>query len=906
MLNSNLASFLFGPGRRGEFRETHRAWKRTEALWRRSPLARRDLDEIAGEIVQGALRDAERPPAPAIIEALTQATTELLVWEDIGPLEVDWDAIAADPLKAIRLRQMLARRRRWAADFAGTLTEFSRVLRGVFSVVIGALPEICVGQAPEGAALFELTLVELLERPAHVIESHMFAAYGSGSLNRELFCRARQVLERNLMAASGLSPESDIRPHLRNLTLPTRQKLKSTAELVELYLVGTPFADVLQILVPFHLPEHARFEHCHIVGGTGHGKTQLMQRMIHADLVKARHERRSVVVIDSQGDLINKLVRLDLFDPGAQGSLADRLVLIDPADVEFPAALNLFDAHLDRVREYRPIDRERVLNGVIELYEVFFGAMLGAELTQKQGVIFRYLARLMVTIPGATIHTLMQIMEDGRPFRRHMAELDGSARYFYQTEFFHPSFAATKKQILKRLWGVLSTPAFERMFAQERNKLDLFEALNDGKIVLVSTAKDLLKADGSALFGRFFIAMLAQAALERSTLDEDERTPTFVYVDEAQEYFDDSVETVLNQARKYMVGFTLAHQNLDQLSPRLRAAFHTNTSFKCVGGVSAKDARALADEMHTSSNFIEGMRRRGGRSEFAVWLKHQTPQAIRITVPLGYLERQPLLSEEAYAAVIEANRERYCGTLADVVGFEVSVPSERETDAPPRRAQGERPAMPIDEPEVEPPETIAEANVSAEPPPPDRLRQEPRARPRGPVEPRELGKGGSQHRYVQHLIKGLAEERGFRTVIEDAVDGGQVDVALHRDGLSIACEISVTSKAEYEAQNLAKCVRAGFPRIWAIASDQRQRRLVEAAAKARLGADDLAKVEFLLTGDVIMALDGLVARPTEETRVRGYKVKVSHKAVSASESQDRRAAIARVVSQSLRGLDPER
>ncbi len=84
--------------------------------------------------------------------------------------------------------------------------------------------------------------------------------------------------------------------------------------------------------------------------------------------------------------------------------------------------------------------------------------------------------------------------------------LEGSARHFFATEFFHPSFAATKKQILKRLWGVLSTPAFERMFAQKDNKLDLFEALNDGTIILVSTAKDLLKNDGSALLGRFLIA----------------------------------------------------------------------------------------------------------------------------------------------------------------------------------------------------------------------------------------------------------------------------------------------------------------------------------------------------------------------------------------------------------------
>jgi hypothetical protein len=54
-----------------------------------------------------------------------------------------------------------------------------------------------------------------------------------------------------------------------------------------------------------------------------------MQRMIHADLVKAQRERRSIVVIDSQGDLINKLMRLAVFDPEATDSLADGLIIID-------------------------------------------------------------------------------------------------------------------------------------------------------------------------------------------------------------------------------------------------------------------------------------------------------------------------------------------------------------------------------------------------------------------------------------------------------------------------------------------------------------------------------------------------------------------------------------------------
>lgn len=885
----NLSNWLAGDGRGRELRDTRQAWSETEALWRASPLAG-GLNDIVLGYMREAMRQADRLPALPILIALADATEDILLAEDIQAAEAQWHAIENDVEVASNFRRMLVRRKRWATNF-DQMSGFARDrFLAAYEGLFRALPEAGYGPWRETEDAFGVPLIELLDSPADAVHHLMLFPYDDDTMRLGLFERLRDQLATNMLVASGFRPDDNIFERSDRLVPPQAQKSKSPSDLARMYLAGTPLLSVLELPVPFHIPEEARFEHCHIVGGTGHGKTQLMQRMIHADLAAAQRDRRSVVVIDSQGDLINKLVRLALFDPDAPDSLGDRLVLIDPADIEFPAALNLFDAHLERLQGYRAVDRERVLNGVIELYEVFFGAMLGAELTQKQGVIFRYLARLMVTIPGATIHTLMRLMEDGKPFKPHMEKLEGSARYFFETEFFHPSFAATKKQILKRLWGVLSTPAFERMFAQEANKLDLFDAMNEGKIILVSTAKDLLKSDGSALLGRFFIAMLAQAALERSTIAAEDRTPTFVYVDEAQEYFDDSIETILNQARKYRVGLTLAHQTLDQLSPRLRSAIHSNTSLKCVGGVSAKDARALADELHTTSDFIESMKRRHGRSEFAVWLKQMTPQAIRLSVPLGFLERQPLLTEEALEEVLDANRERYCGTLDDVLGFDLSPEVRSATlDAPSEASPPPR----------EVPSRGASSGESPYAPEPTSSRA-PVSRPS--PEPRELGKGGSQHRYVQHLVKGLAEERGFRAVIEEAVEGGQIDVALYREDVSIACEISVTSTPQYEAQNLAKCSQGRFSRVFAIAADTKRLKAIEAAAKARLSDEEMGCIDFLTPEHVAAALDAFAAPSDEASVVRGYRVKVSRTVVGADEARDRRSAIARVIAQSMRGL----
>ena len=274
----------------------------------------------------------------------------------------------------------------------------------------------------------------------------------------------------------------------------------------------------------------------------------------------------------------------------------ERLIVIDPTDVDYPVALNLFDLNMDRIKTYSKLEQEKMINGTLELYDFVLGSLLSAEMTQKQSVIFRYITRLMIKIPNATISTFRELLEEGGAdkYREQIGQLQGSARAFFETEFDSKEFSQTKKQILRRLWGILENQSFERMFLHPRNKLNLFTELNSGKIILINTAKDLLKKDGTEIFGRFFIAMIAQAAQERSVIDGDDRMPTYVYIDEAADYFDQNIGIILSQARKYKVGMILAHQFLGQMDNKLQEAVFTNTSIRFAGGVSSKDARGFS------------------------------------------------------------------------------------------------------------------------------------------------------------------------------------------------------------------------------------------------------------------------------------------------------------------------
>jgi hypothetical protein len=427
-------------------------------------------------------------------------------------------------------------------------------------------------------------------------------------------------------------------------------------DVVDTYLAGTRLKDLFALKTPFEIPEKLRFEHMHIVAGTGHGKTQTLQYLIAKDLADVGRGDKSVIVIDSQGDLLATILAAKHLPP-------QKIVLIDPEDIAFPVSLNLFSVGQDRLDRYDPLERERLTNSIIELYDFVLGSLLAAGMTSKQNVVFRYVTRLMFHIPNATIHTLRELMEPGgaAKYQTYINGLDGTARQFFKTEFDGREFTSTKAQVLRRLYGILENRTFERMFSHPTSKFDMFTEMNAGKLILINTAKSLLKEQGTQVFGRFFIALIAQAAQERATLPAYDRVPCMVYVDEAQDYFDENVAVILSQARKYLVGMVLAHQYLGQLPSYLAEAFEANTAIKVAGGVSARDARALAGQMGADAELIASQ----PTGSFATYIRGVTRRAVPMSFPFFVLEKLPRTTKEEREAIRAQSRATYAEPLAE-------------------------------------------------------------------------------------------------------------------------------------------------------------------------------------------------------------------------------------------------
>lgn len=496
----------------------------------------------------------------------------------------------------------------------------------------------------EAPSPFTVPLIYALPDPGLAIMRIISRVAEDQYTDRGLFRQLANSLMRNLYEISNIPLGSDMTK--RKFKLPHENKV-SHEELRTKYLAGTPFEVLFDVPVPLKLTHSDRFNHMHIVGGTGAGKTTLLENLILHDLKSDNPP--AMVIIDSQGDLIRKLSHADL-------GLGDRLVLITPKDIKYPPALNIFDVNASRMGKYDEMTREQVTAGVIQTFDYLFTGLLGADLTAKQGVFFKYVARLMLALPealgrNATILDMMNLMEDATPYKAAIESLPPIQRNFFERDFQSKTFGQTKEQIRYRLQAIIENPTLARLFTTPDTKVDIFTELNRGSIILVDTAKDFLKGSSSH-FGRIFISLVLQAVLERAALPENERRDTFLIVDEAASYFDANIDDLLTDARKYRCGCVFAHQYLDQASSSLRASLAANTSIKFAAGVSNSDARAMATDMRTKPDFILGQ----PKLHFAAHIRNVTPQAVSIPVEYGHIEALPQLSERAYGEMIERNR----------------------------------------------------------------------------------------------------------------------------------------------------------------------------------------------------------------------------------------------------------
>ena len=269
-----------------------------------------------------------------------------------------------------------------------------------------------------------------------------------------------------------------------------------------------------------------RTSHTHILGASGSGKSNLIEYLISRDLTA---DDCCVVVIDSQVQMIPKLADVDID--------VDDVTYITPS---WNLALNLFDVGYADMKK-AGIEGERLINTTVDLISFVLEGMMGAQLSDPQKTIFQYAIQLVITIPGGNIFTFFDLLaDDGHlAYSDQIKQFDANTRAFFQQDFGSEEYKRSREAIRRRLQSMLRNPTFRRLFSATENKVDMYEELQDRKLILIDTNLPMLGKDASAFFGRLFIALIVQASHRRFGNRGHAYKPVYLYVDEAHEYFDE-------------------------------------------------------------------------------------------------------------------------------------------------------------------------------------------------------------------------------------------------------------------------------------------------------------------------------------------------------------------------------
>jgi len=495
------------------------------------------------------------------------------------------------------------------------------------------------------------------------------------------------------------------------------------------------------------LTAEQRTRHAHIIGASGTGKSTLLFNLIREDIQNGE----GVAVLDPHGDLIDRICGI------MPQERVDDVVLVDPSDPEYSVGFNILSAHSELEKNLLASD----LVAVFERLSSSWGDQMNSVL---QNAILAFLEN---DRPG-TIADLRRFLIE-KPFRNDFLKSVSDSEVVYYWEKSFPHLAGNKSigSILTRLDTFLAKKPIRLMVSQPENKLDFANIMDSGKIFLAKLPEGLLGKENSHLLGTVLISKFQQIAMSRQAQQVSARRDFWLYIDEFANFITPSMAEILSGARKYRLGLTLAHHELHQLdrNKEVASAVMSHPYTRVVFRIGDDDAKKLADgfsyfEAKDLRNLPTGQAVcRVERSDFDFNLSVPMPQPVDVAV-----------AEARRSEVVTASRRRYAMARADVEALlaksRTSTPTPEEEPAKPvpvapPAASPTPPAEPPGLIAAEPPKiaenpvpTVSEKKISQQPPTTEQPVVAPSPTiPSEPEPPKDLGKGGGQHKAIQHRVK---------------------------------------------------------------------------------------------------------------------------------------------------------
>ena len=607
-----------------------------------------------------------------------------------------------------------------------------------------------------------------------------------------------------------------------------------------------------------------RSRHLYIIGASGTGKSTLLLNLILQDLEAGA----GLALLDPHGDLVDEVLRR------CPQKRAGDVVLIDPADTEYPIGFNILSAHSELERTLLSSD----LVAVFRRLSTSWG-------DQMTSVLGNAILAFLESERGGTLVDLRRFLIEPAYRKEYLKTVrDPEVVYYWEKEF---SLLRQTPQapILTRLDTFLRPKTIRYMVAQRDSRLDLRRLMDEGGVLLARLSQGAIGEENAYLLGTLLVSRLQQMAMSRQELEVAERRPFYVYLDEFQNFVTPTMEAILSGARKYGLGLVLAHHDLHQIqsrSPEVLNSVLTHPYARVCFRVGDQDARKLAEGLsHFDAKDLQSL----GTGEAIARVERAEYDFNLATTPLPRLD--PSAGQGVREAIVARSREQFGRPRSEVEELLRGPVAERSAPTAP----------------VEPP-TVTEVRRTV-PPPTHLAAQMDRVELPTRVETTSRGRGGSQHKYLQELIRRWAEAHGWRADIEERIlDGlGSVDVALRKGERAVACEIGISTSPEHELQNVQKCLAAGFDQVVVVSSEKRSLNQIKALAAAALPEEQAGKVAYCTPEELFDFLDGVEAtsRSTERT-VRGYRVKVRFGEAKPEEREQRQGAVSAVIAKAIKGM----
>jgi hypothetical protein len=330
---------------------------------------------------------------------------------------------------------------------------------------------------------------------------------------------------------------------------------------------------------PFGIKARDRERHMYVIGKTGMGKSTLLENMAIQDI----RNGEGLAFIDPHGSAVDKLL-----DYIPEERIKD-VIYFAPFDLEQPIAFNVMeDVGYDK--------RHLVVSGLMATFKKIW---VDAWSARMEYILTNTLLALL-EYPDATLLGVNRMYTDKEYRKKVVANVkDPIVKSFWEDEFANYGDRYTQEAtpaIQNKIGQFTGNPLIRNIIGQPKSSFDIRQVMDSRKILLINLSKGLvgdtnMKLLGSMLTTRIFLGAMSRAELDERSLKKSAKF--YFYVDEFQNFANETFAEILSEARKYNLNLLIAHQYVEQMEEEVRAAVFGNVGTTVAFRVGPFDAEVL-------------------------------------------------------------------------------------------------------------------------------------------------------------------------------------------------------------------------------------------------------------------------------------------------------------------------